>query len=86
MQKWTRFILPANFESTSIKLQEISKRIEERKAQKASLESFIIQFEKTPESIAEFDNELWSSLVDYVTVYTEENILFTFKNGLEIQA
>jgi len=36
--------------------------------------------------IAEFDERLWFSLVDFTMVYSEDNVRFTFKNGLELQA
>ena len=30
--------------------------------------------------------DIWNSLVDYTTVYSADNIRFTFKNGQEIKA
>lgn len=38
------------------------------------------------EPITQFDERLWSSLVDFVTVYSEKDIRVTFKDGTEIQA
>jgi len=33
--------------------------------------------------ITEFDEVLWYTLVDRITVYSETDIRFTFKNGTE---
>ena len=44
---------------------------------------FLEQLEQT-EHISEFDEMLWLSMIDYVTVYGKEDIRFTFKNGMEI--
>ena len=36
--------------------------------------------------LTEFNEDEWYSLVDYATVYSREDIRFTFKNGMEIKA
>ena len=36
--------------------------------------------------VTEFSEELWGSLVDHVTVYSKENIVFTLTSGREIKA
>jgi site-specific DNA recombinase len=43
-------------------------------------------FEKTPDTLTEFSVEAFSSLVDFITVYSEKDIRVTFKNGQEIDA
>ena len=32
-----------------------------------------------------FDEDLWYSLIEYVTVFDKENVRFTFKDGTEIK-
>jgi site-specific DNA recombinase len=36
--------------------------------------------------LTEFDEKLWSRLVDYATVYDKDNVRFIFKDGTVIQA
>ena len=36
--------------------------------------------------IKEFDARLWGSLVDFITVYSKDDIRVTFKDGTEIRA
>ena len=37
-------------------------------------------------AIAEFDETLWGSLVDHVTVHAKDNIVFTLTSGMEMKA
>lgn len=49
------------------------------------LELFIKNLNKQNGAVTEFDDELWLSLVDFVTVNSKEDIRVRFKNGHEIQ-
>ena len=51
---------------------------------KKLLEQFLLTVE-TQEPVTQFDERRWSSLVDFVTVYSEKDIRVTFKDGTEIQ-
>jgi hypothetical protein len=42
--------------------------------------------EALPEILTEFSEELWGALVDHVTVYSKDNIVFTMNSGMEIKA
>ncbi len=42
--------------------------------------------EKLDGPLTAFYEDDWYSLVDYATVYSREDIRFTFKNGMEIKA
>ena len=48
--------------------------------------TFLNAFEQMPDALAEFSLESWHSMVDYATVYSADDIRFTFKNCQEIQA
>lgn len=41
------------------------------------------ELKKQKSIIAEFDEVLWYTLVDRITVYSETGIRFTFKDGTE---
>jgi hypothetical protein len=49
-------------------------------------EGFVAELGRQDGLIADFDDRLWYSLVDFATVYSENDVRFTFKNGVEIQA
>lgn len=46
---------------------------------------FLAELERQDGVSTEFDENLWYSLVDFVTVFNKEDIRFTFKNGTEIK-
>lgn len=47
---------------------------------------FLAELEKQDDLCTEFDERLWVSLVDFVTVFNREDVRFTFKDGTEIRA
>ena len=61
---------------------KISEQIESKKAQR---ELFIRALEKQGALVEEFDEGLWSSLVQEVVVKSKDDILFIFKNGFKIK-
>ena len=44
----------------------------------------ITELEKLPEAVSEFDETLWGSLVDYVTVGKDKSMVFTLLGGTEM--
>ena len=64
---------------------KISKQIESKKAQRELFKGFIRALEKQGALVEEFDEELWSSLVQEVVVKSKDDILFIFKNGFKIK-
>lgn len=47
---------------------------------------FVSGLEQMDDPLTEFNEDDCYSLVDFATVYSRENIRFTFKNGMEIKA
>ena len=78
--------LVERFERAKTRLETVTAEIEEKQAASAGMDDFLTAFEQLPETLTEFTLESWSSLVDYATVYSADDIRFTFKNGQEIQA
>jgi hypothetical protein len=46
---------------------------------------FITDLEKQDSLISEFNSELWCSLVDFMAVYSEDDVRITFKNGVTVE-
>lgn len=78
--------LTQRFDKAKARLEAVMQEIHEKQIQRANYEAFLTAFEKLPAQITEFSLDSWHSLVDYVTVYAEGNILVTFKNGQEVKA
>ncbi len=51
-----------------------------------NIERFIESVKDLPELITEFDESLWAGLVDSMTVYSKDRIVFRLTCGMEIEA
>ena len=72
------------YEDTKAKYEQAVQAIEDRKVRRMQILRFAEELEKQ-EPIKEYDDNLWNSLVEYITVYGKDDILVTFRNGTEIQ-
>lgn len=77
--------LVERYEKTKAEFDEVTQAIADKEARKKLMEQFLRIIEEQ-ELITKFDERLWASLVDYVTVYSEKDIRVTFKDGTKIQA
>ena len=77
--------LVSRYEAVKAQYDETTQAIADKADRRKLLEQFLQTLE-TQEPITEFDERLWSSLVDFVTVYSEKDIRVIFKDGTEIPA
>lgn len=75
--------LVSRYEETKKKYDQVCAAMKRRIARSRQLESFIKDLQEQ-ELIKTFDERLWCSLVDFITVYSKEDIRVTFKDGTEI--
>jgi hypothetical protein len=68
------------------KLDTIAAEIRNRQAKQAAIDQFITGLIWQPTQIDKFDVMCWSTMVDYATVYSKNDVRFTFKGGTTIQA
>jgi chromosome segregation ATPase len=78
--------LASRFEAAKSRHEEVAALISEKKIRAESMESFFKTLAAQDGVIADFDERLWYSLVDYATVYGEKDMRFRFKDGTEIKA
>ncbi len=75
--------LVSRFEAAKERFNEISEHQQRIKVRRDRVEAFLCSLKEQDELVAEFDERLWHTLVDTVTVFSEEDIRFTFKDGSE---
>jgi len=75
--------LAKRFEAARLRLSEVENAILEKQTHREMTEQFLAEL-SNHDVVTEFDEGLWLSLVDFVTVYSKEDIRVTFKNGMEI--
>ena len=78
--------LVQRFNRAKTRLEEVTAGIQEKQTASANMGTFLNAFEQMPDALTEFSLESWHSMVDFATVYSIDDIRFTFKNGQEIKA
>ena len=78
--------LVSRFEETKARHAQVTQEITLRGIRRREFRRFIAEVEKLPQAITEFDETLWGSMVDHLTVHSRDNIVFTLTGGMEIKA
>ena len=68
------------------RVDELEAMKRNRIAKSKTLDAFIRDIEKRPLALAEWDEALWLTVIDQVTVATDGTMTFQFRNGSEIAA
>ena len=76
----------SRYEATKAKREKVPDDIRQRGIRRREFERFITKLEKLPEAVSEFDETIWGSLVDYVTVGKDKTMVFTLIGGTEVKA
>ena len=78
--------LASRFEDAKAKYVKVTADISAKGIRRREFDRFIKAVEKLPGMVAEFDEALWGSLVDHLTVNAKDDLVFTLTSGMEIKA
>ena len=56
-----------------------------RNSRKNMIAAFLDELEKQERLITDFDTGLWNAVIESMTIYSKEHIVFKFKGGTEIK-
>ena len=73
------------YEKAKAQLEQLRTTKTEREAQAEAIGAFIFE-EQELDTLAEFDEKLWLTTIDTVTVHTDGRMTFKFQGGTEIDA
>ena len=76
----------SRYEATKAERDQVAAEIRQRGIRRREFERFILELEKLPEALTDFDEALWGSMVEYVTVRKDKTMVFTLIGGTEIEA
>lgn len=76
--------LSKRYEEINQKIDFTKGSIQDVHYRKTKTKMFLQALSKQENVVTEFSHELWHGLVDHGTIYSKEDIRFTFKNGMEI--
>ena len=77
--------LVSRFDKTKARYEQVAAEIAMKGVRRREFGRFIKSVENLPEMINEFDEALWGSLAEKVTVYSKDKIVFTMTSGMEIE-
>lgn len=77
--------LVQRYDETKARYDEVVDSIAARNAQNEQLAEFILILKAQDGILQDFDSSLWGSMVDYVMVSRQKEIVVTFKDGTEIE-
>lgn len=77
--------LSGKYEDAKRQHDDIKQQIADKTSARTAVSQFIGTLKKMDGLITEFDLFLWGSLLDHATVYSKEDMRYTFKDGTEIK-
>ena len=78
--------LVSRYEDTKRKHDAIVEQIDQIMIRRRKIERFIETVKDLPELITEYDESLWAALVDSMTVYSKDRMMFRLTCGMEIES
>jgi hypothetical protein len=72
------------FETAKVRHGELTEQIQDRKVRKRAAECFQREVMKRKAPLEEFDEQFWYATADFITVYHDGRVVFTFKDGTEV--
>ena len=77
--------LSGKYEDAKRQHDDIKQQIADKTSARTAASQFIGTLKKMDGLITEFGLSLWGSLLDHATVYSKEDMRYTFKDGTEIK-
>ncbi len=77
--------LTTRYEKAKSRLDEVEAEIHGKNSRRKSIEHYLSLLEERKDAVAEYDVRLWHGMVEFVTIYSKDDILFTMKDGTEIR-
>lgn len=67
------------------RMAEIEDIRQERNAKRTRIQLFMERLKVQSDIVEQFDEELWYSTIDYMTVYEDGRLVFTFRDGRKVE-
>lgn len=75
----------SQFDKANRRIKEIWEQMKKRSAEAEEFKRFLKAIRSGTDNTLTFTDELWNATVEKVTVYRDDRLVFTFKNGREIE-
>lgn len=74
----------SRYEATKAERDALATEIRQRGIRRREFERFMTELKKLPDQVTDFSEDLWGSLVEYVTVGKDKTMVFTLLGGTEM--
>lgn len=75
----------SRYEAVQAEHDSVTAEIRRKGIRRREFQRFTSTLEKLPDTVTEFDEVLWSSLVEYVTVNGKDDMCFMLPCGVKIE-
>ena len=75
----------ARYDAAKARFDEVTEAVSAKEAQSEQLALFIKCIKEQSVPVAEFDSQLWASMVECVTVGVEKGMTVVFRDGTEMR-
>ena len=73
------------FNKAKAEYEKLHKTMEQRQLKADIISGFMFEISELDDLPIKFDEKLWNSVIDMVTIYEDERLVFKFKNGAEVE-
>ncbi|MDR0858500.1 MAG: hypothetical protein LBN97_05685, partial [Oscillospiraceae bacterium] len=73
--------LAERYEKANARLDEISAYRADKAYRERQMSAFLLELQKLPEVLTDYDDHLWHMLLDRATVCADGAVQFTFRDG-----
>ena len=77
--------LVARYDAAKARFDKVTEAISAKEAQSERLAGFIKTLKTQTNPVAQFDSQLWASMVDYVTVGADKGVTLVFRDGTAVR-
>ena len=82
MKKYSSYV--SKYEKEYAKAEKLQMLLAERKKKADIISAFMFEIHERDGFVEEFDDKLWLTTIDMVTVNHDGTLMFRFKNGMEV--
>lgn len=76
--------LNERYKAVREKLNAVEREISDRTVKRKRMETFLKQLSRSNELLTEFDEGLWNTMLDSLTVYSYDKVVFQFRDGSKV--
>lgn len=77
--------LVKRYETAKSKYDALQEDLSERAAKRERIEIYLKELSRAANLVTVFDDGLWNTMVDTLTIYSKERIVFRFRDGSEVE-